>query len=119
MNLKNCSNANRIDKIVFPVNNGFIFIDPDNISFFKSDGNYCILNDVNGQSYFISKSLKWVEDQLNIAIFQRVHRYFLINFKNIHKYSIKGDGGFYMVCGTQIPVSRAKKYEIYLFIKNL
>jgi len=99
-------------KVCLPTTKCILFIKLNEISFFKSDDVYAIMHDIYGNTHFITKPIKWIEERLKFSIFYRVHKSFLINLYNISQY-VKNDGGsLIMECGTHVPVSRRKRSEI-------
>ena len=105
-------------KITFPTLQGSIFIRWEEISYFKSNDNYCMLVDTGGESHFVAKSLKWVESKLDDYCFYRIHKSYFINIQAITQYKRKGTGCLRMECGNEIPISKAKKSDVMLLIES-
>jgi len=96
-------------KIVIPVQEGFEFVNLEDILRCEASANYCNIHLVSGRSILISKSLKDVEKLISDTSFCRVHQSHLINLRFISKYQ-KGKGGSITLNdGSIIPVSRSKK----------
>lgn len=96
-------------KIVIPVQEGFEFINLEDILRCEASANYCKIHLLNGRMILISKSLKEVEKMISDTSFCRVHQSHLINLRYINKYQ-KGKGGsITMEDGTVVPVSKSKK----------
>lgn len=101
-------------KITIPLENKLIFLDPKDIVFCKSDGNYCKIN-TKAQTYFISKTLKYVEELLPKVGFYRIHQSYIINLKNIK--SFDKTTNYVMLDNTkELPVSRSKRRD---FLEHL
>lgn len=85
-----------------------IFLDPDEIIYCKSDGNYCRIFLDGKKNLFVTKKLKEVGELLPEDKFYRIHNSYIINLKKVIEY-FKTDG--YVVLNNQkrIPVSRNKK----------
>ena len=73
----------------------------------------------NGQNILISKTLKQVEDLLNMEPFFRVHNSFLVNLQYAIRY-VKGEGGYLVLNNDMtVPVARSKKDELLKLITHL
>lgn len=95
------------DKITIPFENKLMFLDPKDIIYCKSDGNYCEIF-TKTRSYFISKTLKYVEKLLPKANFCRIHQSYIINLKNI--ISFDRSTNYVMLDNKEeLPVSRFKR----------
>lgn len=95
-------------RIAIPADGKLIFLNPEDIRYCESDGNYCKIHLVDKKSLFISKKLKEISALLPEEEFFRVHNSYVINMKMVSEY-LKTDG--YVVLDNQkkIPVSRNKK----------
>ncbi|MEC4004120.1 LytTR family DNA-binding domain-containing protein [Flavobacterium sp. SUN052] len=84
------------------------FINPDDIIYCESDGNYCTIYLENKEKLFITHKLKFMEEKLNDLFFFRIHNSYLINLNKVKEFH-KADE--YVVLSNQIkiPVSRQKK----------
>lgn len=96
-------------KITIPLENKLMFLDPKDIVYCKSDGNYCKIN-TKSQSYFVSKTLKYIEELLPKAIFYRIHQSYIINLKNIISFD-KSTNYVMLDNDKELPVSRSKRRE--------
>lgn len=106
--LRNETNPDN-EKITIPFENKLIFVDPEDIVYCKSDGNYCKIN-TKSQSYFVSKTLKYIEELLPKAIFYRIHQSYIINLKNITSFD-KSTNYVMLDNDKELPVSRSKRRE--------
>ena len=105
------------NKIGLPTNKGVIFINPDLISYCQADNTYTNVRLNDGTAVSISRTLKEVEFVLKKFNFFRIHKSYLINFKQISHY-IKSDGGHIMMENSDelLPISKNCKEEL---LKNL
>jgi two-component system LytT family response regulator len=97
------------DKIAIPTNNGYVFIDIQDIIRCSSENNYTRFHLNNKTTLMTSHTLKEYETLLEGLDFFRVHNSNLINMHHVQSY-IKGKGGFVqMKDGSEIEVSIRKK----------
>lgn len=96
--------------ISLPVERKLIFIDPEQIDYCKSDGNYTEIVTKEGEKTVISKKLKFMENLLPSQIFFRVHNSYIINMNRIKEYH-RPDNLVVLHNDVSIPVSRSKKVE--------
>ncbi len=106
-------------KIAFPTIHGYELVPLNNIVVCEGSGNYAKVRLNNGQQMLVSRTLKEIEELLDMPPFFRVHHSFLVNLQYAVRY-IRGDGG-YLVLTDEItaPVSRNKKEELLKFITHL
>jgi two-component system, LytTR family, response regulator len=66
----------------------------------------------------VSRTLKEIEEMLNMPPFFRVHNSYLVNLQYAIRYN-KGEGGFLVLSDDlTVPVSRNKKEELLKIITN-
>jgi len=113
------SNDLSFQKIALPTLHGYELIPINNIIFCESSSNYTDIRLNNGQHMLISRTLKDIEELLDMQPFFRVHNSYLVNLQYAMRY-VKGEGG-YLVLNNDItiPVSRSKKEELLKFITHL
>jgi len=99
-------------KVSLPTTKCILFIKIREICYFKADDVYAMMHDVHGNTHFITKSMKWIEDRLKFSTFYRVHKSYYINLYNISQYTRQDGGALVMECGDEVPVSRRKRSEI-------
>ena len=117
--LKNNFNADDIYKIAFPVSDGLMFVEVENISFLEADGSYCTIWLNDNSKILVSKKLKYFDDLLkNRAQFYRIHRSSLININAIQKYS-KADSHLVLNNNKIVKISRDKKADFEQYIKTV
>lgn len=96
-------------KLAIPSSDGLMFIKASDIVYCEAEGNYTTFNLKNGKKYIVSKTLKEYENILNYHQFFRIHHSYLVNLKEIVKYT-RGEGGFVtMSNGINLDVSKRKK----------
>lgn len=111
--------SNHPTTISIPTNKGFEIIKLDEIIRCESDGNYSSVFLSNNNKILTSKTLKEVENILVGNSFFRTHRKHIVNLKHVIKY-ISGRGGKLQTTdGSVIDVSREKKEELLIRLKNL
>jgi two-component system, LytTR family, response regulator len=106
-------------KIAFPTMHSYELVHLNEILVCESSSNYTNVRLVNGKTILVSKTLKEIEELLNITPFFRVHNSWLVNLQFAIRY-MKGDGG-YLVLNNEmtIPVSRNKREDLLKYITHL
>ncbi len=106
-------------KIAFPTLHSYELIPLNNIMTCESKSNYTNICLNNGQHMIVSKTLKEIEELLDMPPFFRVHHSFLVNLQYAIRY-IKGEGGYLVLSNeSTVPVSRNKKEELLKIITHL
>ena len=105
-------------KSTFVTFNGLLFIDTNNISYFKADNMYSILFCKDGKKHLITQPLKTLELELVTFHFLRVHKSYMINMTLIHQYYNFKGGQVLLECGARIPISRSKKSLFWEVLKD-
>lgn len=77
-------------------------VDYADINWLESDGNYTLLHTQDGHRYAVAMALKTVEQQLPEALFQRVHKSYVVALARIEAL----EGQSVLIGGTSIPVGR-------------
>lgn len=110
--IQNIKNKNILQhKIAVPTQEGFIFVEVDDILRCEADGSYTSIILKNKKSIYATRKIKGFDDLLSDYHFFRVHRSFLVNLNYIEKYH-KGEGGYVVMSdGISVDVSRRKKDE--------
>jgi DNA-binding LytR/AlgR family response regulator len=68
------------NKIVITADSKVLFLNEEEILYFKADGSYCIIKLTNNEVYRTSKNMKTVfEEVSNRTNFNRVHRSVIVN----------------------------------------
>ena len=85
-----------------------IFLNPDDIIYCESDGNYCTIYLENKEKIVLSQKLKFMEEKLAQLQFFRIHNSYLINLNKVKEFH-KTDEYVVLSNHVKIPVSRQKK----------
>ena len=98
-------------RLTIPTNEGFQFINIENIMYLEASNNYTTLYLSGDQKFLVCRTLKDFEDLLPVQTFIRIHHSHIINKDYVEKY-IRGDGGqVVMKNGNNLDVSKRKKSE--------
>jgi two-component system LytT family response regulator len=107
---------NGLAKIAVPIVEGFELVKADDIITCEADNNYTYLHLKNKRKITACRTLKEVEEQLELfPSFIRVHHSYIVNLNEVTKY-IRGDGGYLMMSdGSTVDVSRSRKTSLLKF----
>jgi two-component system LytT family response regulator len=97
-------------KITINTDGKLIFLEPEEIFFIESDGNYSSIHTTNNKKIVVTKKLKEVHTLLPDEVFFRIHNSYIINLKKVKEF-LKTDGYVVLENNHKIPVSRQKKAE--------
>lgn len=115
-NLKSSQSSNV--KIALPTLTGYLFLKVSEIIRCEADNTYTTFFCNDKRKVVVSKTLKECEQILSDHGFFRVHNSHLVNMEYIREY-VRGEGGIVkMADGTQVDVSRRKKEEFLIKLKN-
>ncbi|MBL4643932.1 MAG: response regulator transcription factor [Flavobacteriaceae bacterium] len=95
-------------KITINTDGKLIFLNPDDILFVASDGNYSTIYTSNDKKIVVTKKLKEIEALLPSDVFFRIHNSYIISLTKIKEF-IKTDGYVILDNNHKIPVSRQRK----------
>jgi two-component system LytT family response regulator len=96
-------------KIGFPISTGQQFIDLEDIIYISAEDNVAIVHLPERKKIKLTKSLGWVEEQLEGRPFYRVHHSYMVNFNHINEY-VRQDGGYIIMSDKKlISVARRRK----------
>ncbi len=113
------SNAIFSNKIAIPSQEGFNFLNVDDIVTCEAEGNYTKFHLKSGRSLVVSRTLGDVEDTLRERGFFRIHKQFLINLNHIAKY-VKGDGGYVVMSNDQtVSIARSRREDFVLLFGRM
>lgn len=98
-----------ISKVSIPIENKMVFIDPRDIIYCKSDGNYSHIFTKNDK-FLISKTLKLIESMLPESLFYRIHQSYLINLSHIKSFD-RSSNYIKLINQKELPVSRSKRKD--------
>ena len=117
--MKDTYGGNEIKKIAFPMSDGLLFADLNEIILFEADRAYTHVYMKNGSKITVSKPMRTFEDLLTEKpYFFRPHRSHLININFIKKY-VKGDAELIMDNGITVSISREKKHDFEELLRSL
>lgn len=88
MNKEESTETEKLDIFFVKHNKKWLKIKPEEIKFLKADDTYTEVHTAE-ERYVISQSLKKLEDKLNLNLFKRVHRSYIVNIQEIE--SIEDD----------------------------
>ena len=110
------------EKIVMKTNNGFEFININDIIRCRAEGKNTICYLTNDRVLRIASLLKKIEDELAAFNFLRIHHTHLVNVNYVFKYvRIKGKGGAVLMSnGDELQISRRKNFNFLkqIYLKN-
>ena len=111
--------ATPVNKIALPTMEGLQMVAVDSIISCESDNNYTIILLKDKKRLVVSRTLKDMEELLNMLPFFRIHNSYLVNLQYAIRYN-KGEGGFLILNNdSELPVSRNKKEELLKYITHL
>ena len=117
-NLSNKGNPNEM-RLCLPTLKGFIILKLDEIIYCEAERSYTIFHLEANKSVIVSKPLLDYENLLGDAGFLRIHKSFLINLRHVKEYQ-RGEGGMVIMNNnSEIEVSRRKKEQFLLKIKEI
>ncbi|TYP99952.1 LytTR family two component transcriptional regulator [Tenacibaculum adriaticum] len=97
-------------KIIISTDGKLLFLEPSEILFVESDGNYSSIHTTENKKIVLTKKLKEVNELLPKNHFFRIHNSFIINLDKIKEF-YKTDGYVVIENNHKIPVSRQRKAE--------
>lgn len=101
-------------KICLATSDGFEFIHTKEIIYCEANGSYTTFVLTENRKVLVSKHLKEYENLLSEHQFMRVHNSYLINLREVKKYS-KSDGGYITMNNNDIvSISRSKKEDFIM-----
>ncbi|AUC13898.1 DNA-binding response regulator [Tenacibaculum sp. SZ-18] len=115
--LKSSLEKSNFKKIGLPNANGIKFVEVDKIIMFEADGMYTRVSTTEG-NIFVSKPLKYfVEALLNIKVFYKPHRSYLVNLTYLREY-VKKDGGYIVMENNKcVSISKDKRDEFLAIVQ--
>ena len=107
--LQTNSSNNNAGKIALPTQNGLMFIEPTDILYCHSSGNYTQICTKAAKTILVSRQLGDFEKLLPTDDFQRIHDQYIVRLQYIKEY-IRGRGGeLIMENNETLPVSAGRK----------
>lgn len=105
-------------KIILKTAENIYVVDADEIISIESDNNYSRFHLIEGETIFVSKTMKEYVPMLKGHVFYRVHQSYIINLNHVKRYH-REENICIMSDGSKIPVSYRKKDELFTLFKNL
>lgn len=97
-------------KITINTDGKLVFLEPKDIYYVESDGNYSTLHLSENKKIVVTKKLKEINELLPSDHFFRIHNSYIINLNKIKEF-LKSDGYIVLENNAKIPVSRQRKSE--------
>ncbi|PQJ80051.1 LytR/AlgR family response regulator transcription factor [Polaribacter porphyrae] len=97
-------------KITINTDGKLVFLEPKDIFYVESDGNYSTLYLSDKKKIVVTKKLKDINELLPKDHFFRIHNSYIINLNKIKEF-LKSDGYVVLENNAKIPVSRQRKSE--------
>jgi two-component system LytT family response regulator len=105
-------------RLCLPTQKGFTIVKLEEIIYCEAQRSYTIFRLLNNKSIMISKPLFDYDRLLADTIFLRVHKSFLINLLHVKEYQ-RGEGGTVIMSnGMEIEVSRRKKEQFLVKVRE-
>jgi two-component system LytT family response regulator len=117
-NLSNTGNPAEM-RLCLPTLKGFIILKLEDIIFCEAERGYTVFHLDGGKTVTVSKPLLEYENLLKDASFLRIHKSYVINLRHVKEYQ-RGEGGLVIMGNNmEIEVSRRKKDQFLLKIKEV
>lgn len=96
-------------KFGFPISTGMQFFDLNDFIYAKAEDNVAMVHLKDEKPIKLTKTLGWLENELEGDAFCRIHHSYLINFNHMKEY-IRNEGGFVVMTNKKaISISRRRK----------
>jgi two-component system LytT family response regulator len=106
-------------RLCLPTQKGFTIVKLEEIIYCEAQRSYTLFRLTNNKVIMISKPLFDYDRLLSDTVFLRIHKSFLINLLHVKEY-IRGEGGtVIMTNGMEIEVSRRKKEQFLVKVKEI
>lgn len=107
------------EKIALPTSDGFQIVRFNEILYCQASENYSYIYTVTGDSFFITKTLKNIEELLSLGCFFRIHKSTLLNINYVKSFSRKEGFVVTLENGQQFEVATRRQEEfINLFLRK-
>jgi len=97
-----------------PYQNRTVVIAVEDIVYLQGEGNYTSIYLRDKQRYLVSKTLKAFTNQLDDALFVRVHKSTIVNLNYVQVDNFSLSRCLYLIDGREIPISRRRTKDIEL-----
>jgi two-component system LytT family response regulator len=106
-------------RLCLPTMKGFIVLKLEEIIYCEAERSYTVFHLADKKTVTVSKSLIEYDNLLQDTSFLRIHKSFLINLHHVKEYQ-RGEGGLViMTDNAEIEVSRRKKEQFLMKIKEV
>src|SRR5882724_11033948 len=105
-------------RLCLPTQKGFTIVKLEEIVYCEAQRSYTIFRLINSKTIIISKPLFDYDRLLTDADFLRIHKSFLINLRHVKEYVRREGGTVVMTNGMEIEVSRRKKEQFLVKVKE-
>lgn len=106
-------------RLCLPTLKGFIVLKLDDIIYCEAERSYTVFHLAGNRTVTVSKSLIEYDNLLQDTSFLRIHKSFLINLHHVKEYQ-RGEGGLVIMSdNAEIEVSRRKKDQFLLKVKEI
>ena len=106
-------------RLCLPTLKGFIILKLDDILYCEAERSYTVFHIEGKKTVTVSKALVEYENILDSTSFFRIHKSFLINLRHVKEYQ-RGEGGTVIMSNNaEIEVSRRKKEQFLLKVKEM
>jgi two-component system LytT family response regulator len=117
-NLSNTGNPAEM-RLCVPTLKGFIILKLEDIIYCEAERSYTIFHLEGNKTITVSKPLLDYDNLLQDTTFLRIHKSFLINLRHVKEYQ-RGEGGLVIMSdNAEIEVSRRKKDQFLMKIKEV
>lgn len=117
-NLRNTGNPAEM-RLCLPTLKGFIILKLEDIIYCEAERSYTIFHLEGNKTITVSKPLLDYDSLLKDTSFLRIHKSFLINLRHVKEYQ-RGEGGLVIMSdNAEIEVSRRKKDQFLMKIKEV
>lgn len=103
---------NRVQSLCVSSISGHSYIPFNKILYCQANSNYCLVHVESSKKTCVSKTLKWVKEQLPPEQFIRIHQSFLVNKEAIAQFHFGPQAFISLWDGTIIPVARSRKQYV-------
>ena len=109
----------RLQQLVLPLSDGYLFIAPDDIELLEAEGSYTRIYKADGTVVLVTRLLREFEKHLDKATgFFRCHRSFLLNLNYVRRWLKTEASIIQLVSGKEVPISRDKREELERIIQS-
>jgi two-component system LytT family response regulator len=115
--IHNLSDGMRSPRIALPSGRGMDFVQVADIIYCRADSNYTHICLHDGKKYTLAKTLKDIEQLIDLEIFFRIHQSYLVNMQHVQRY-VRDDGGYVIMPDkAKIPIAKRRKEEFMALLK--